>query len=147
MSIQGGQFQLFFGFKLKRNQKLIDLGGDQFKAILMDLTYVPDLQNHVNYADVSAHELPTANGYTAGGVICPNPTLSQDSGGIVAWDTDNVTFTANGGNLTAKYLIIYDNTAAGKPLVAVGLLDALGNAVLAYDGVSIGITIANIFTE
>jgi hypothetical protein len=89
----------------------IKTGTDVFKLIAMKSGFVYDPLTHLTYADVAASELPTGNGYTAGGV-----TLT---GTAVAWNaTDNrteltfanVTITAAGGTLVSSGGIIFDDT-------------------------------------
>ena len=47
--------------------KAIDFANDTFKIILMATGFTFDIDTHHGYADVSASELGTGNGYTAGG--------------------------------------------------------------------------------
>lgn len=145
MPITGGAWQVFYEFKKRLANKEIDLDSDTIKCALLKSTYTVDLANHKNWADISAQEVAAGNGYTAGGNALANASLTLSTG-TLAWDTDNTTFTANGGTLTARYAAVYDDTHASKALIAVCLLDAGNNDVVAFDGVSIGITIANIFT-
>ena len=46
-------------------KKVIDFSADVFKIILMGSGFVFNVDTHAGYADVSASELPTGNGYTA----------------------------------------------------------------------------------
>ena len=84
---------------------------DTFKIILMQDGFTFDQDNHHAYADVAASELPTGNGYVAGGTaltgidISVNDTLNRVE---VTWN--NVTWNATGGVLQASGAIIYDDS-------------------------------------
>lgn len=89
----------------------IDAENDTFKIILMDLGFVFDKDNHNAYTDVSAWELPSGNGYTAGGA-----TLTLDD--ITTDDTEdrcevtflNAMWTASGGPISTSGAIIYNDS-------------------------------------
>lgn len=91
---------------------------DTFKIILMDSTFVwTPTFNY--YADVSAHELPTAYGYTAGGQALAGVSLTEDDTNHKAYLTwSNASWTASGGSIAALGAIIFDDTLASDPLVA-----------------------------
>lgn len=125
----------------------INAATDTFKIILMDLGFVFDKDNHNAYADVSAYELPTGNGYTAGGA-----TLTLDA--ITTDDTEdrcevtflNAQWTASGGSLATVGAIIYDDstdTASSDDYTdaVITWLDANGTQTVA-DGAAL--TVSNI---
>ena len=100
---------------------------DVFKIILMQDGFTFDKDNHNCYADVSANELVTANGYTAGGAtltgigIVVNDTLDRVE---VTWN--NAQWNASGGVLQASGAIIYnDSTDTGSD-------DDYTDAIVAY---------------
>jgi len=100
---------------------------DVFKIILMQDGFTFDKDSHNCYADVSASELVTANGYTAGGAtltgvgIVVNDTLDRAE---VTWN--NAQWNASGGSLQASGAIIYnDSTATGSG-------DDYTDAIVAY---------------
>ncbi len=70
-------------------------------------------------AYTATNELPTALGYTAGGVAIAITvtTLPTTNGYRVVWDFANATWPAS--TFTARGALIYDDTAAGNPAVAV----------------------------
>lgn len=129
-------------YKLLLMQKNIDFVNDTFKIILMQSGFSFDRVNHDAYADVSANELATAYGYTAGGATLAGLVLAQDD--VNNWASaiwSNVVWTITGGNITARGAIIYDDTVAAptaKPII--GYIDFLTDLVT-YDGGTM--TVAN----
>ena len=125
----------------------IDASSDTFKIILMDLGFVFDKDSHNAYADVSAYELPTGNGYTVGGNTLTLDAITTDN----TQDRCEVTFlntqwTASGGSLSCVGAIIYnDSTATGsgddETDAVILFIDANGTQVTA-DGAAV--TVSNI---
>lgn len=107
---------VYGSFIQKLGNKVIDLVNDTFKMILLTSSYTPDTSNHDELADVVANE---ASNYT-------RPTLTVSwtrSGTTVTFDASDVTITASGGDCVFRYLVIYDDTPTGDPLVCYQLLD------------------------
>lgn len=120
-------------------KKVMDFENDTFKIILMASGYAFNRESHVNYADVSASELATAYGYTAGGATLSGVVVAQDdigNAGTVEWS--NASWNATGGNLTASGAIIYDDTVTDDPIV--GYIDFGGDQTCLDGGVA---TVAN----
>jgi hypothetical protein len=84
---------------------------DTFKCALLLDTYTPDLTDDT-WADLSAHEHAGANGYTAGGVGLTS-VVYTNTAGVDMWDAADISWTASGGPITAKYAVIY-HVASGK---------------------------------
>lgn len=86
---------------------------DTFKIILMQEGFVFDKDTHFAYADVSAWELATGNGYTAGGQTLAGAAIVTD---LVENRSEltfnNVTWTASGGVLVVSGAIILDDSTA-----------------------------------
>jgi hypothetical protein len=99
----------------------IDLDSDTFKIALLASTYTPDAA-HDEWADVSSHEIAGSFGYTTGGATLANVTWSQ-TGGVATFSSDNQVWTASGGNIAARYGVIYDDTTTGDKLLGYYLLD------------------------
>jgi hypothetical protein len=102
-----------------------DLNSNTFKLSLHTSSYTPNQTNDDVFADVSASELSTANGYTNGGATLGSVTLTR-SAGTVTFDAADVVWTASGGSIVARYAILRaSGTLNGRvdPLVAYILLD------------------------
>jgi len=109
----------------------IDLDTHAFKLALLASGYTPSAA-HDLYADLT-NELSTANGYTSGGASLASITWGQ-VGGVSVFDSADVVWTASGGSIVARYGVLYDDTAAGKPLIGYFLLDAAPANVTATTG-------------
>ena len=125
-------------------KKAIDFSADTFKIILMQSGFVFNKDTHEGYANVSASELGTGNGYTAGGVTLSGVTVTEDDTNDrceVAWN--NASWTASGGPIgPSPGAIIYDDTVTtptADPVI--GYIDFGGNQSQADGGVA---TISNI---
>ncbi len=118
-----------------------DFNLDTFKIILMSDTFVFNPDSHDIYTDVSASELATANGYTAGGVILSGVAVVQDDvndRASITWA--NVSWTASGGDIgPTSGAIIYDSTVVDSPLV--GYIDFGGSFTESDGGIA---TITNV---
>ena len=86
----------------------MDMNGDTFKCILLNNSHTRTVTNTL-YSEVSANELATANGYTAGGQALTGVTYAHSTG-TAKWDSDDVSWTASGGAITAYHGVIYDDT-------------------------------------
>lgn len=76
------------------------------------------------YGDLT-NEHANANGYTTGGVALTGITWVR-SGATVTFDCDDASWTASGGSITARFVVIYRNATVNgivKPLLCVALLD------------------------
>lgn len=124
--------------------KVIDFANDSFKIILMQSGFTFNKDTHHGYADVSASELSTANGYTANTKTLASVSVTED-------DTDdrtevtwaNVTWTASSGAIgPSPGAIIFDDTVStptADPIV--GYIDFGGDQTQADGGTA---TISNI---
>lgn len=61
----------------------INIGSDSFRLILLASTYAPDMAIQSRRSDFAAHELPTAGGYTQGGISSTITTATDPDTGIV----------------------------------------------------------------
>ena len=120
-------------------KKAIDFSADTFKIILMQSGFVFNKDTHEGYANVSASELGTGNGYTAGGFTLSGVTVTEDDTNDrceVAWN--NASWTASGGPIgPSPGAIIYDDTVTtptADPVI--GYIDFGGNQSQAGGGVA-----------
>jgi len=106
--------------------KAIDFDNDAFQIILMESGYTFDEDNDVEYSDVSGSELPTGNGYTAGGETLAGVAVSEVGASnrcTVTWNA--VSWTAAGGPIgPSPGAIIYDDTVANDPVIGYIEFDA-----------------------
>lgn len=84
---------------------------DVFKIILMAAGFSFNKDAHHCYADVSAYELPTGNGYAAGGETLTGVNLTIDD----VTDQSELTFNdvqwdVSGANIVVSGAILYDDT-------------------------------------
>jgi len=123
---------------------VIDFDAHSFKIILMDTGFVFDKDTHHAYANVSAYELATGNGYTKNTKTLAGVAVTEDDTDDrceVTWD--NVQWTASGGSIgPTPGAIIFDDTVAtptADPVV--GYIDFGGEQTQVDGGVA---TIANV---
>lgn len=143
-----GNWIIYNDFIASSYKKVFNLSSDTIKCIL-----VTSSSNAINKALVSAqyanvtNELSTSGGYTAGGATAGSPTVT--GGGATAtitFDTANVSWTGSGGGFTARALVMYDDTATNKDLIAYFLLDSTPADVTVSAGVTMTVSIANVFS-
>ena len=141
-----GKFKLYNTAKLKIGQSIIDLDGHTFKMALFLSTSNCNTLTYDEYADLT-NEVANGNGYTTGGVTMTAVTLTNSSG-TITFDSDNVEWNVTGAGITARFAVIYDDSVAGDPLLAVFLLDATPADVtgIAGDIIQVSINASGIFT-
>jgi hypothetical protein len=94
-------------------EKKIDLSADTLKFMLTNVA--PVATNSVK-ADLT--EIANGNGYTTGGITATGVTSAQTSG-VYELDADDPVWTASGGSIaTFQWVVLYDDTATGDPLIA-----------------------------
>lgn len=90
----------------------VDLGGDTLKVMLCTSSYTPNQTTHTSKTHVT-NEV-TGTGYTAGGATLASVTANL-SGTTLTLDAADTTWADS--TITARYAVVYDDTAAGKPLI------------------------------
>lgn len=112
-------------FALLVATKEVDYDNDTFKAILCTGTTF-DVDNDLEYTDVSGTELSTGNGYTAGGQTMTMGTLAvDDTNNDARAEPSNVTYTASGGDIGPyQRVIIYDDTVTDDPIYVCIIYDS-----------------------
>ena len=120
---------VFDKFKEYEGDGTIDMDDDTFKILLLADTYMPDSTDAV-YADIIAHELAAANGYSTGGYTLQNVTWA-DVAGVTKADADDPVWTS--ASFTCRYAVVYDDTPESPEDPLVCLLD-LGENKTALGG-------------
>ncbi len=97
----------------------INLVSDSFKIVLCTAAQpftkiFAGASTDCRYSDLAA-ELPTANGYTLGGITLSGVALTRLLS-VVKWTADPVSWTF-GANIPLKWIVIYSNTATNKDLL------------------------------
>jgi hypothetical protein len=94
----------------------INLNTDTFKAALTNILPVQDTAAQLS----NITQIAAGNGYSTGGVVLTGVTWAETSAGSGIWkfSSDDVTFTASGGDIAAhQYLVIYSDTSTNDSLV------------------------------
>lgn len=107
---------MFHEAMLNIGNGLIDLDSHAFKAVLS--LAAPVQATNTVLADIT--QIANGNGYTTGGVALASVTYTESGAGtgIWVWTAADFLWTASGGSIADfRYVVIYDDTAAGDPLV------------------------------
>lgn len=110
---------IFNSFKRDIANGSIDLDTDTIKVMLVDSTYVPNIDTHAKRSDVTGEV--TGTGYTAGGSALANKSVAVDNtndraifdADDVVWATATITargavlYKSRGGVATADELVAY----------------------------------------
>jgi hypothetical protein len=126
----------------------MNLSADTFVMALINNTYVPAPNTDALWSAVSANELATAGGYTAGGVVLAGKTVTT-VGGVLTFNATSPSWSAFSAG-PFRYGVICRR--AGASLVAGDLLlcysDLSGGGTITGSGGTYTITInaAGVFT-
>jgi hypothetical protein len=94
-------------------KKIIDFQNDTFKIALMTPGFIFYPTTQKLYTDISAYELPTANGYTATGAPLTVASIIEDTVNQVSYTTwSNVSWSITSNSISTCGAIIYDTTPA-----------------------------------
>lgn len=94
--------------------KQIDLLDDSVKVALFTNAYTPNFTTHEFYPSLTNEA--TGTGYTAGGKVLTGKMFVDNTYDQLVFSAANTVWT---GLTTAfRYLVLFDDTAAGKPLIA-----------------------------
>jgi hypothetical protein len=96
--------------------KEIDWDSDTIRVMLCTESYTPNQDTHTYKSSVT-NELAGANGYSTGGAALTGCSIAYNAGtNVVTLDADDVVWSNS--TLTARYAVIYDDTATNDPLIA-----------------------------
>ncbi len=99
-------------FKANVFNKIVDLEADVIKVSLMDNVHAFTATHNV-IGDVSANELPTAGGYTAGGATLAGGAVTQAA--TTAFDGTDTAWTS--ATFSAYHAVLWDDTVATDDLI------------------------------
>ena len=114
-------------FKYEKGLGNVDFSSDTFKIALMANGYTFDEDAHGVWADVSASEISTTGGYTAGGeaLTVESAWVQDDTDDQADISWSDHTFTASGAAFDAiSGAIIYDDTHASDLIVGAIMFDS-----------------------
>lgn len=96
----------------------VDMVGDTIKLALCSSSYVPDIDTHIYFDDIT-NEL-SGGGYTAGGNILDSVTLTVDTtNDRIKIDANDESFASlSGTNVRTGVIYSSASTAAASPLIA-----------------------------
>jgi len=126
-----GKWQVHNALFHRMGEKKIDLSTDTLRVGLATSSSNVSGLNVVNYANITG-ELPTLNGYIKTGKIAV--ATWNLAGPTASLDIEDVVWTATGGDLTARYIFLYDFSDANKTIIAHSLLDDTPADVIATNG-------------
>jgi hypothetical protein len=102
-----------------------DFVGDDVRCALLKSNYVPALQSDDTFSDVSGYEV-NGVGYTAGGVALTGKSVVDDAPTKeTRLDAAPTQWGAGATIADIKYAVLYDNTLAAKPLLALVTFDEI----------------------
>jgi hypothetical protein len=96
----------------------IDWVGNTIKAALLGSGYLPKLDTHDFFDDITA-ELSAGGGYSSGGATLANKSIAY-SAGRVSFVADPATWA---GTLAARFAVIYKSTGVAGTSPLLGLAD------------------------
>ena len=134
-----GKWKLYEQAKLDIANGLMDLDTHSFKiALFTSVSNCNTLSGTTTLASLT-NQVATANGYTQNSKAV-TLTTANSGGTITVDETTNPSWTANGGSITARFAVIYNDTHASKQALCVCLLDTAPADVTATAGNTFTIT-------
>ena len=134
-----GKWKFYEQAKLDIANGLMDLDTHSFKiALFTSVSNCNTLSGTTTLASLT-NQVATANGYTQNSKAV-TLTTANSGGTITVDETTNPSWTANGGSITARFAVIYNDTHASKQALCVCLLDTAPADVTATDGNTFTIT-------
>lgn len=98
----------------------INLATDTIKVALCTSSYVPNIDSHANFSDITNEVSGT--GYTAGGATLGSQTVTQDNtNDDAAFDAADTTWPSS--TITARFAVIYKSTGTPSTSPLIGYVD------------------------
>jgi hypothetical protein len=140
-----GKWKLYDDAKKNIANGLIDLDTDSFVvALFLSTSNCDTLSIGTGLLADLTNQVATNFGYTqadgAGAGKAVTLTVAEAAGTTTVDETTNPVWTASGGSIVARFAVIFDDTAAGNPLLCVSLLDTAPADVTATTGNTLTIT-------
>ncbi|RDE25135.1 hypothetical protein DV711_06155 [Motiliproteus coralliicola] len=127
-----GAWVIHHKFLHRLGLKEINLSSDSLKCALFTSASNAATLSVTDYASLT-NQVANANGYTTGGLTLAGVVWGE-SAGTVKITADDPIWTAAGGDITARYAVIYDDTHPNKAIIAHCLLDSTPADLTATDG-------------
>lgn len=105
-------FNKFNSFVEALAEKVHNLGSDTLKIALTNTA--PNASTATGLSNIT--QIAASNGYVSGGAVA-TVTSSAQTGGTYKLVLADVTFTATGPMGPFRYAVLYNDTAAGKPVI------------------------------
>ena len=124
----------------------MDLLSDTIKATLHTTTYVPNIDTDEVKADAT-NELSTAFGYTAGGVTLGTKTVTYNAtGNVTTFTAADFGWTASGGSLVFRYVVLWDDTITTPADPLIGYIDCGAQTIVDTQVFTVDIQAAGLLT-
>jgi hypothetical protein len=111
----------FNSFTEALGDNTIDLDDDTLRVALFTDSYAPNVATQSTFSALTG-QVANGFGYATGGAQLANVTWTR-SGAVATLDADDAAWTASGGNVTARYAVLYSATASTNNLIGYVLLD------------------------
>lgn len=114
---------------------------DTIKALLTTNSYVPDLVNHADIADITGE--CSGNGYARQTLT---NVVFDFSGSTAKFTADSIVFTASGGSIVCRRYVVWNDTTGD--LIVTGLLNSNDADLTILDGnaLTINLPAAGLFS-
>lgn len=141
-----GRWKLYNAAKFGIGSGLIDLDSHTFKCALFTSSSNANTLTNTLLTDLT-NQVAGLNGYTTGGVTLTGVTWTNSSG-TITFDFADPSWIASGGSIVSRFAVVYDDTAAGDPLLCVCLMDTTPADITVVSGnqLSIQINVSGAFT-
>ena len=139
-------WQIYDQFLLGLGKKEHNLNADSFKVALFLSTSDCGNKAHstARYGDFT-NQHANANGYTTGGASAGTGSYTN-AAGVETFDVSDVTWTASGGSIVARFAVLYNDTHANDQAVAYCVLDNAPADITITTGNQLSLLIANVLT-
>lgn len=139
------KWKLYNTAKLGIGSGLIDLDTHTFKMALFLSGSNCNTLTHDEFADLTNQASATTSGYTTGGQTITTVTWTNSSG-TITFNCDDVEWVALSAGITARFAVIYDDTAAGDPLLCVCDLNGSDTTATVGNAFRVVINASGVFT-